>query len=133
MSAELYDYGYRYVMAQMTAEKKQKEAEMALCEGRGDSDGWGEASREWAKIDDDMERYHIKAVRAAAQMRGPPPPPEPTPEERHARPWTHMDYNDVLQISNQSRHCRDNPLTWDDPHVQAGYRYALATRDQYRR
>jgi hypothetical protein len=56
----------------------------------------------------------------------PPAPPELTAEEKAAKPWDKMTWEDGLDLAKTSKYGRD--LDHSDPNVQAGYREVAARR-----
>jgi len=54
------------------------------------------------------------------------PPPPPTLEERRARPIHAMDWNDIVEMTRQSKYARN--IRHDDPHMLAGYQEAMRRR-----
>jgi len=62
------------------------------------------------------------------QSQTPVAPPEISAEERHAKPWDKMNYDDALALARNSKYGKD--LTHDDPNVAAGYRAVQARRQR---
>ena len=50
------------------------------------------------------------------------------PEERHARPWTRMDWNDVVELTRGSKWAKD--IRPDDPNMIAGWHEAQRRRSR---
>ena len=58
----------------------------------------------------------------------PPASPEMTYEERMAKPWDKMNWNDALDLVRGTKLGKD--LTLDDPNVQAGMREVMRRRQR---
>jgi aspartyl/asparaginyl-tRNA synthetase len=60
------------------------------------------------------------------QSQQPPAPEQLSDEERHARPWNKMTYNDVLELTKTSKYFKDG---WNAD-MQAGYVEAQRRRQR---
>jgi hypothetical protein len=58
----------------------------------------------------------------------PPAPVELTPEEKHAKPWDRMTWQDGLDLARTSKYGAD--IDANDPNVQAGFREVMARRQR---
>ncbi len=56
----------------------------------------------------------------------PPAPPQPSAEERKARTWDRMDWQDIVDMTRTSKYAKD--IRPDDPNMVAGYHEAMRRR-----
>jgi hypothetical protein len=108
------------------AQQRAAELEMELSAARTDLlthrhnqdlQSAGEAVQRIANLT--AEQSNLRGlVDGYVQSQQPPRQPELTPEERDAKPWSKMDYNDVLEMCRGSKYAKD--LTWNAD-MQAGY------------
>ena len=97
-----------------------------LAASRANSDTESAASALQQLVNVRAERSNLLSLHqeyVASQT--PPAPREVSPEERAARPWTAMDYSDVLEMARTSKYAKD--LTWNND-MQAGYQEAMRRR-----
>lgn len=102
----------------LEAESKMQAA--AIDQARADGDDYA--------LDTAVENYRA-AERAKRQLlednqhwiasQNPQQPPQASKEERAARPWDKMNWDDALDVARTSRYAGN--LRHDDPAVQAGY------------
>jgi hypothetical protein len=103
MSNEYYHQLYTHTMAQYNSELADANADLVRAQASGDFAGAVSAAQRMANTRANAAAFHQIAEEQAATMRGPPSPPEPTREERHARTWDRMTYDDALELANQSK------------------------------
>jgi hypothetical protein len=91
-----------------------------------DLDSAGEAVQRIANLT--AEQSNLRSLcdgYIAAQQRQ---PEQLTAEERAARPWHKMDYNDTLALAQTSKYGKN--LDWNDPNMRAGYAEAPRRRSR---
>jgi hypothetical protein len=77
----------------------------------------------------DLDTAHASLVNLCNRYiasQNPPRPPEPTREERLARPIHAMDWNDIVDMTRQSKYAKN--IRPDDPDMIAGYHEAMRRR-----
>jgi hypothetical protein len=93
----------------------------------GDHDAAAECIQQIADLD--AARGNLTALyQQYTQSQQPRQPEVLTDEERHAKPWHKMDYNDTLALAQTSKYGKG--LTWDDAHMRAGYAEAARRRSR---
>jgi hypothetical protein len=118
------DIGYKR-LAELRAGRAQALADLEYAKSNADSDGASTALQNIADIDAaeaNLGRLYDQYVRSQQ------PPPEPSPEERAARPVSHMDWQDVVNLARQSKYARN--IRADDPALLEGWREAQRRRSR---
>ena len=124
-SDDFYSYSARQRLQQISAGRAQALADLEVAKASADYDLAGQAVQTIANLD--AEARNVVALHeqyVASQT--PPAPVELTPEEKAAKPWDRMDWNDALDLARTSQFGKD--LDHNDPHVQAGYREVMRRR-----
>ena len=112
---------------QIEAERAQSLADLQQARVAGDNYLAQEAVQRIADLDSaakNLADLHSRYV----QSQTPVSPPEISAEERAAKPWDKMNYDDALALARNSKYGKD--LTHDDPNVAAGYRAVQARRQR---
>ena len=127
MADDFYTYAASQRLAQIEASKAQALADLAQYKAAADYENAGNAISQVASLE--AEKANLVALHQQyVTSQTPPSPPEMTPEERAAKPWSKMDYGDVLELAKTSKYGKN--LTWEDPHMVAGYREVMARRSR---
>jgi hypothetical protein len=119
MTDDFYSGAARRRMEQIQAEKAAAMADLQAHRLNADPDSAAQSVQTIADLDAaaaNLENLYSRYV----QSQTPPARPELTTEERAAKPWSKMDYSDVLEMAKGSRYGKN--LNWNDPNMQAGYR-----------
>lgn len=123
-----YSFVAREQWQKNNAEIAQYKANLEAAKATNDSYAATAAAQDLANAranQRNLEDLHGEYVRS---QQPPPPPPEPTPEERHARPWDKMTWQDGLDLARTSKYGAD--IDANDPNVQAGFREVIARRQR---
>jgi hypothetical protein len=125
---DFYTFAARERLQRINAERSRARAELEEAKASGDSYAAGDAEEAIAQAD--MREQALVALhqRYVASQAPPPEPPELTPEEKFAKPWDRMDWQDGLDLARTSKYGKD--LDHTDPNVVAGY--AEVTRRRQR-
>jgi hypothetical protein len=122
-----YLRGLQRRMAHNRAAEAAAKADLDTHVLNGDEDGIGESEQQIADV-----RAQQKNLASLAQeyiaSQNPPASPEMTYEERMAKPWDKMNWNDALDLVRGTKLGKD--LTLDDPNVQAGMREVMRRRQR---
>ena len=124
-SDDFYTFSARQRLQQISAGRAQALADLEVAKASADYDSAGQAVQTIANLD--AEAKNVAALHqqyVASQT--PPAPVELTPEERAAKPWDRMDWDDALDLARTSQFGKD--LDHNDPNVQAGYREVARRR-----
>jgi hypothetical protein len=125
MADDFYTFAANQRLAQIDATKSRALADLA--EQKAASDYEGAAASVQSIANAEAERANLIALHKSYVVSlTPPVPPAMSREERDAKPWQKMDWNDALEIARTSKYAKD--LNHDDPNVAAGYREAMARR-----
>jgi hypothetical protein len=104
MAAEdIYTFAARERLQRLEADRARALAELQEAKASNDTYAMGDAVEAIAALDVRKEcilGLHDRYVRSQTPVQ----PPELTQEEKHAKPWDRMDYGDVWEISNTSKH-----------------------------
>jgi hypothetical protein len=117
-SDDFYTFSARQRLQQINAGRAQALADLEVAKAGSDYDSAGQAVQQIANLD--AEARNVVALHeqyVASQT--PPAPVELTAEERAAKPWDRMDWDDALALARTSQFGKN--LTHDDPNVRAGY------------
>ena len=106
-SDDFYTFTARQRLQQLDANKAQCLADLAAAKANADYDTAGQAVSEIANIEaqkSNLIALHEQYVRS---QQTPVAPPELTPEERFAKPWDRMDWQDGLDLARTSKYGKD--------------------------
>ncbi len=107
------------------AELAAARADLAAHRANGDTDSAGVSIQQIANLE--SERANLNNLYAAyVQSQQPPQPEQLTDEERMAKPWSRMDWSDVVEMTRGSKWAKD--IKADDPNMIAGWREAQRRR-----
>jgi hypothetical protein len=112
-------------MAEISAARAQAVADLERAKASYDTDSARSAIQTIADLDRqraDLTALYDQYVRS----QNPPAPPEPSAEERKARSWDRMDWQDIVDLTRQSKYARN--IAPDDPNLIAGYHEAMRRR-----
>jgi len=124
---DYYTHLARQQIQRLNAERAQALANLEAAKATADYDSAGTAVQDLADIE--AKKANIVALHQQyVRSQEPVPPPELTPEERFAKPWDRMDWQDGLDLARTSKYGKD--LSHDDPAVVAGYREVMARRQR---
>ena len=108
----------------LAAEEQAALADASAYRANNDPESAGNAAQQIANVR--AERANLLNLhREYIASQTPPAQPELTAEERAAKPWSRMDASDI-QLAKGSKYGKN--LTWDDPHMRAGYAEAQRRR-----
>src|SRR5262245_4590370 len=125
-SPDDYTYAAQRQGSKLLAERKRAEADLEEARAAGNTDLMGEYEQVIADIDQKGRNLNALYEVHIRSQQPPPPPPEATQEEKAARPWDKMTWDDALDLARGSKYGKD--LDHNDPNVQAGYREVMARR-----
>ena len=112
---------------QIEAARAQALADLQQARAGGDHFLATESVQSIANLD--AEARNLAALHQQYQAsQTPVAAPEISAEERHAKPWDKMNYDDALELAKKSKYGAD--LSHDDPLFQAGYRAVQARRQR---
>ena len=109
---------------ELAAERQAHLADLAAHRANGDTVSAAQAVQ--ALANNQAEQQNLQALcndYVAAQQ--PRQPERISEEERAAKPWSRMNYDDVLEMARGSKYAKD--LTWNAD-MQAGYNEVRARR-----
>jgi aspartyl/asparaginyl-tRNA synthetase len=102
---------------EIAAEKQAALADLAAHRANGDTVSAAQSVQQLANLQAEQQNLQSLCNDYVAAQR-PPAPPELSAEERAAKPWSKMNYDDVLEMAKTSKYAKD--LTWNDD-MQRGY------------
>jgi hypothetical protein len=114
-------------LQQLNADRAANLADLEAHKLNGDHDAAAECIQQIADIDAAKQNLTDLYSRYAAQNT-PPAPREISPEERLARPISHMDWSDVVEMTRGSKYARN--IKPDDPALLAGWNEVRARRSR---
>ena len=126
-SDDFYSFSARQRLQQINANRAQCLADLEQAKASADYESAASSVQEIANLEAQRQalvNLHSQYV-ASQQV---PEPPELTPEERAAKPWDKMDWQDGLDLARTSKYGKD--LRHDDPNVQAGYGEVMRRRQR---
>ena len=119
MADDFYTFSARQRLQQINAGRAQALADLEVAKAQADYDSAGAAVQQIADLEAQRQaivNLHDQYIRSQT----PPEQPEASAEERFARPWDRMTWDDALDLARNSQYGKD--LDHSDPSVQAGYR-----------
>jgi hypothetical protein len=115
----------REQLNQINAERAQELANLEAAKAAYDDHSAKAAIQAIADLD--AKRANLSALYSQyVASQNPPRPPEPGAEERRARSWDRMDWQDIVDMTRQSKYARN--IRPDDPGLIAGYHEAMRRR-----
>jgi hypothetical protein len=118
---DFYTFSARQRLQQLDANKAQCLADLQQAKAASDYDTAGQAVQEIANIEAQKQNIVALHQQYVASQRV-PQAPELSQEERHAKPADRMDWSDVYEMSQKSKH------GVDDDAFRAGCNYVIANR-----
>jgi hypothetical protein len=112
-------------LQQLSASHAASLADLEAHKLNGDHDAAGECIQNLANIDSERANL-VQLYQNYVSANTPAAPREISPEERLARPISHMDWSDVVEMTRGSKYARD--IRPDDPALLAGWNEARARR-----
>jgi hypothetical protein len=103
MTDDYIEAGKRRV-AVLEAARAAAVADIQAHRVNGDQESMAEAIQTVANLDADLANLNNLYSRYTQSQQ---PPPEPSKEEREARPWNRMDWQDVVNLARQSKYARE--------------------------
>ncbi len=125
MSGDFYISAAATRASQIEAELQAARADLAAHRANGDLDSGAHSVSHLASLE--AERHNLLALHnyyIASQQ--PPQAPRVSAEERHAKPWSRMDSNDILELTRTSKYAKN--IDWNDAGMQAGWYEAQRRR-----
>jgi hypothetical protein len=117
-SPDFYQYAAQQRMQQLEAQRAQALADLAVHKASNDYQAAAESVQQIANLEAERNNL-VNLHNQYVQFQQVPQPPELTAEEKAAKPWDRMTWDDALDLARNSQYGKD--LTHDDPHVRAGY------------
>jgi hypothetical protein len=114
-------------LAQIEAERAAALPDLAAYKANGDRESAAQSVQQLANLDSELQNLNSLYQRYQ-QSQNPPAPPPASKEERAARPWDRMDWEDVTNLARQSKYARD--IRPDDPGLVAGWQEAQRRRQR---
>ena len=124
-SDDYYTFLARTQVQRLDANRAQALADLERAKADSDYEGAGAAVQTLADLDAQKQNIlnlHNQYVRSQQV----PEQPEVSDEEKFARPWDKMTWQDGLDLAKTSKYGKD--LDANDPNVQAGFREVMARR-----
>jgi hypothetical protein len=124
-SPDFYIYSAMQRLQQINAGRAQALADLEVAKAGADYESAAASVQEIANLDAQRQaivNLHDQYIRSQQV----PEPPELTDEEKHAKPWDKMTWQDGLDLARQSKYGKD--LNHDDPAVIAGYAEVMRRR-----
>jgi hypothetical protein len=114
-------------LQQLNATRAANLADLEAHKLNGDHDAAGECIQNLANID--AERANLTQLyQNYAQSQQPPQKPYETSEQKQAKPWSQMGWDDIVDLTKTSRYAKD--IRPDDPNMIAGWHEARARRSR---
>ena len=114
-------------LQQIDAERQAALADLSAHRLNSDYDSAGQVIQQIANLDSERQNLVALHERYVAQNQ-PPAAREVSPEERAARPISHMDWSDVVEMTRGSKYARN--IRPDDPALLAGWNEVRARRSR---
>jgi hypothetical protein len=112
-------------LAQIEAQRAQSLADLANAKANADYESAASSVQQIANLE--TEKANVVALHQQyIQSQQSPVQQELSAEEKAARPLSRMTWQDGLDLAKTSKYGKT--LSWDDPHVRAGYAEAQARR-----
>jgi hypothetical protein len=127
MSNDFYLNAAMQRQNELEAERQAALADLAAHKANGDTAAASATVQSLANLSAEFQNLKNLCDNYIASNT-PRQPEQLTDEERAAKPWSKMDHTDTLELARTSKYGKS--LTWDDPHMRAGY--AEATRRRHR-
>jgi hypothetical protein len=121
MAEDWYVQAAQARAVQLEADRATTLAGLAQCRANGDRDTASELIQSLANLDAEKANL-LNLTQQYAASQQPPQAPELSAEERAARPWHRMDWNDVVDMARGSKWAKN--IAPNDPNMIAGWREA---------
>jgi hypothetical protein len=125
MSDDFYIESGKSRLQEIQVERADCLATLERAKLQSDYETAGQAVQQIANLDSEYNNLAGLYNRYVASQQ---PPPPPTLEERRARPIHAMDWNDIVEMTRQSKYARN--IRHDDPWMLAGYQEAMRRRSR---
>jgi hypothetical protein len=125
MSDDFYLESGKARLQEIAVERADALASLERAKLQSDYDTAGQCVQQLANLDSEHNNLVGLYNRYVASQQ---PPPQPSPEERKARTWDRMDWQDVVDMTRTSKYARN--IRPDDPHMLAGYYEAQRRRSR---
>jgi hypothetical protein len=110
---------------EIAAERQAALADLAAHRANGDTQSAAQSVQQLANLQAEQQNLQTLCNDYVAAQR-PPSPPELSPEERAAKPWHRMDWNDVVELTKTSKWAKD--IRPDDENMIRGWHEVRARR-----
>ncbi len=121
MADDFYSDVARQRFNEIAAARAQATADLEQAKASFDTEAATAAVQTIADLD--AQRTNLAALyNSYVASQTPPQPREVSREERAARPWQNMDWQDVVEMTRGSKYARD--IRPDDPNLIAGWQEA---------
>jgi hypothetical protein len=110
-------------LGQINAARSQAVADLERAKSEYDDSAAMDAIQQIADLDQAAASLNALYSRYTASQT---PPPQPSQEERKARTWDRMDWQDIVDMTRQSKYAKN--IRPDDPNMIAGYQEAMRRR-----
>jgi hypothetical protein len=118
MADDFYAEAGRSRLQDIAVERAEALASLERAKSMGDYATAGSAVQQIANLDAESNNL-VGLYNRYIASQTPPPQRVPTLEERRARPISAMDWDDVVEMTRQSKYARD--IRPDDPNMIAGW------------
>jgi hypothetical protein len=125
MTEDFYATSARQRLEQIQAERAAAEADLLAHKSNGDSISAAGSIQQLANLAAEQDNLS-RLWNSYAASQQPQPAPYVSPEERQARPVSRMDWQDVVDMTRQSRYAKN--IRSDDPALVAGWHEAQRRR-----
>ena len=103
---------------QLNANRAANLADLEAHKLNGDHDAAGECIQQLANIDAEKANL-VQLYQNYEQSQRPPQKPYETPEQKAAKPWSQMGWDDIVDLTRTSKYARD--IRPDDQNMIAGW------------
>lgn len=112
-------------MAMIEAERAAHLADLAAHRANGDTESAAGVVQALANVEAERQNL-VNLHQQYIASQNPAAPPEPSKEERAARTFDRMDWRDIVEMTRQSKHCKN--ISETDPNMIAGWQEAQRRR-----
>jgi hypothetical protein len=114
-------------LQQLSANRAANLADLEAHKLNGDHDAAGECIQNLANIDAERANL-VQLYQNYTASQQPPQKPYETQEQKQAKPWSQMGWDDVVEMTRTSKYAKD--IRPDDPNMIAGWHETRARRSR---
>jgi hypothetical protein len=123
--SEFYRDSAERRLQQLTANRAANVADLEVHRLNGDHDAAGECIQQLANIDSERANL-VQLYQNYEQSQRPAQKPYETQEQKAAKPWSQMGWDDIVEMTRTSKYAKD--IRPDDQNMVAGWHEARARR-----